>query len=303
VSRSRLRALASAVVALLCLAAVAVAAVLSAAPAPSVEPVPAAAARVADRVPAGLSVPEHTALERAGAYAGKPVRLLVVGDSIALTLGMGLAQGARADYGVTISNHSTLGCDLDPGTEVRTAGKVGPATPGCKDWRAAWSWWAATVHPQVAALGVGRWEVLDHYFDDRWVHIGEPVWDAHVAADLRSAIAIFHDVGARVVLFTMPYVDPAGRQPDGQPWPEDSPARTRAFNALVERVARADPSEVSVVDVNRMLSPHGVYAASLAGVVVRWSDGVHVSLAGGKLLQPEILPAIARIGLQDERGE
>lgn len=134
------------------------------------------------------------------------------------------------------------------------------------------------------------------------MHIGERVWDAHVAADLRSAVGIFHTFGARVVLLTMPYVDPAGRQPDGLPWSEDSPARARAFNALVERVARADPGEVSVVDVNRMLSPDGVYTASLAGVVVRWSDGIHVTPAGGQLLQPEILPDIARLGLRDERG-
>ncbi|HEY6429463.1 MAG TPA: SGNH hydrolase domain-containing protein [Acidimicrobiales bacterium] len=181
-------------------------------------------------------------------------------------------------------------------------GQGGAGHAGCEDWRGLWPWLAAAEHPQVVALGVGRWEVLDHYWDGHWVHIGERVWDAHVAADLRSAVGIFHTFGARVVLLTMPYVDPAGRQPDGLPWSEDSPARARAFNALVERVARADPGEVSVVDVNRMLSPDGVYTASLAGVVVRWSDGIHVTPAGGQLLQPEILPDIARLGLRDERG-
>jgi hypothetical protein len=119
--------------------------------------------------------------------------------------------------------------------------------------------------------------------------------------DLRSAVAIFHTFGARVVLLTMPYLDP-GRQTDGLPWSEDSPARARAFNALVERVARADPGEVSVLNVNRMLSPDGVYTASLAGVVVRWTDDIHVTPAGGELLQPEILPEVASLGLQDERG-
>jgi hypothetical protein len=73
---------------------------------------------------------------------------------------------------------------------------VGLATRGCEDWRALWPWLAAAEHPQVVALGVGRWEVLDHYRDDHWVHIGEPVWDAHVAAHLRSAVAIFHTFGA-----------------------------------------------------------------------------------------------------------
>ena len=68
----------------------------------------------------------------------------------------------------------------------------------------------------------------------------------------------------------------------------------------MRQVARADPDEVSVIDLNRMLSPAGVYTTSLDGVAVRWSDGVHISLAGGELLQRQILPELGRIGLEDE---
>ena len=55
----------------------------------------------------------------------------------------------------------------------------------------------------------------------------------------------------------MPYVDPSDRQPDGLPWSENTPARVQAYNALVRQVARADPGEVSVIDLNRMLEPDG----------------------------------------------
>jgi hypothetical protein len=298
-----MRALATAVCVALCGAGIAVAGTgVSAPPSASAPAVaPDAGLRVADRLPAGLSRSEHAALERAGAYGGNPVRLLVVGDSIALTLGIGLAQGSQQAYGVTVSDHATLGCDLDPGTEVRTLGKLGPATGGCDDWRAQWSALAASTRPQVVAIGVGRWEVLDHYWDGQWVHIGEPVWDDHVTADLQDAIGIFQSFGARVVLLTMPFVDPTDHQPDGLPWSEDSPARTNAYNGVVERVA-AGLSGVSVVNVNHMLSPQGVYTASLAGVAVRWQDGIHVTVAGGELLQPKILPEVAAVGLQEERG-
>jgi hypothetical protein len=248
----------------------------------------------------GLSAAEHAALVRSGAYRARPVRVLLVGDSIALTPGIGLSVGAQQDYGVSLSNHATLGCDLDPDLEIVTNGQPGPATPGCNLWRGLWPLLAASSHAQVVALGIGRWEVLDHLLNGQWVHVGEPVWDEHVMADLRQAIAIFHDVGARVVLFTMPYVDPADRQPDGLPWSEDLPARTRAFNALVWQVARSDPGEVSVIDLNKMLGPHGFYTASLDGVDVRWTDGIHVTEAGGELLQGQILPELGRIGLEDE---
>jgi hypothetical protein len=256
--------------------------------------------RVALRLPPGLSASEHAALARAGAYGPRPVRLLIVGDSIAMTLGMGLSVQARPQYGVSVLDHATVGCDLDPGLEVLTEGTPGPATPGCDNWRALWPFMVAQAHPQVVALGLGRWEVTDHLLDGQWVHIGEPAWDQHLANELQAAITIFHTFGAKVVLFTMPYVDPSDRQPDGLPWPENTPARAQAYNALVRQVAQSDPGEVSVIDLNRMLSPDGVYTATLDGVDVRSPDGIHVSPAGGELLQRQILPLIDRIGMEDE---
>ena len=284
---------------------------LSCAGLPALVPTPAGGATVAraddsggDRVafplPAGLSAPEHAALERSGAYGPHPVRLLVLGDSVAMTLGMGLSVNARQQYGVSLTDDASIGCDLDPQLQVVISGVVGPATPGCDNWRALWPFVIAGQRPQVVALGLGRWEITDHLLDGHWVHIGEPAWNDHVTADLQAAITILHSFGAKVVLFTMPYVDPSNRQPDGQPWPENTPARVQAYNALVQQVARTHPGVVSVLDLNRMLSPDGVFTASLSGVDVRSADGIHISLNGGELLQSQILPAVDRIGMEDE---
>ena len=259
------------------------------------------AARVEQSLPLGLSGAERSALSRAGAFGAHPVRLLILGDSIAMTLGMGLSVGARSSYGVTVLDDGTIGCDLDPQTEIFTSGAVGPATQGCVAWRTKWPLLMASQRPQVVALGLGRWEVADHFLDGRWVHVGEPAWDAHLSAELESAISIFHSFGARVVLFTMPYIDPSQRQPDGLAWSENSPARARAYNALVARVARAQkPGEVTVLDLNKMLSPDGTYTPTVGGVQVRYTDGIHVSVAGGVLLQRQILPEVDRIGMEDE---
>jgi hypothetical protein len=258
------------------------------------------AARVTSQLPPGLGANEHAALAQAGAYGRNPLRLLVVGDSIAMTLGVGLRIRSRASYGVTIVNHSTLGCDLDPDLDVRLSGVVAPATPGCRGWVDRWHHLVDQTRPEVVALGLGRWEVADHFYDGRWVHVGEPVWDDHLEKDLQRAVTILDEFGARVVLFTMPYVDPSDRQPDGQPWSENTPARARAYNALVQQVARSEPSRVSVIDLNKMLDPDGAYTSTVDGVDVRWSDGVHISRAGGRLLQRQILPVIGRLGLEDE---
>jgi hypothetical protein len=260
-------------------------------------------ARVAFPLPPGLTVSEHAALQHAGAYGAHPVRLLVLGDSIAMTLGMGLSVDAQQEYGVTVTDDATVGCDLDPQLEVVTSGAVGPATPGCDNWRGLWPFVIAGQRPQVVALGLGRWEVADHLLDGHWVHVGEPAWNQHLTADLQSAIAILHSFGAKVVLFTMPYVDPTDRQPDGLPWSENTPSRVGAYDALVRQVAATHPGVVSVLDLNKMLSPDGVYTASVSGVDVRSSDGIHVSVDGGELLQRQILPAVDRIGMDDEAAK
>ena len=67
------------------------------------------AARVAIPLAPGLSASEHAALQRSGAYGGRPVRLLILGDSIALTLGMGLSVRSQARYGVAVSDHAIAG--------------------------------------------------------------------------------------------------------------------------------------------------------------------------------------------------
>jgi len=291
VRRCILRALAGAA----CLLGACLVAVL-----PDVSAASARSVPLHERAAPGLSPTEAAALQRVGAFGDHPVHFLLVGDSIALTLGMGLAVDARSQYGVVVSDHATVGCDLDPQLPVFVAGVMAQATQGCVEWRALWPFLVAAERPQVVALGLGRWEVADHFYEGRWVHVGEPVWDQHLVGDLESAVSILHSFGARVVLFTMPYVDPRNRQPDGDPWSENDPARARAYNALVAEVARAEPAVVSVIDLNRMLSRDGGYAASLDGVDVRTSDGIHITLAGGELLRRQILPAVDRIGVEDE---
>ena len=180
------------------------------------------AERVAIPLAPGLSASEHAALQHSGAYGGRPVRLLILGDSIALTLGMGLAVRSQPHYGVTISDHGSPGLRPRPAAAGLHRGSAGPATQGCALWRGLWPLMAAEERPQVVALGLGRWEVADHLLNGQWVHIGEPAWDRHLSRRNSSRLLrIFHGIGARVVLFTMPYVDPSDRQPDGMPWSEN----------------------------------------------------------------------------------
>jgi hypothetical protein len=226
-----------------------------------------------------------------------PVRFLLLGDSVAMTMGMGLGVDDISRYGVNELDQGTLGCDLDD-VEVNLNGEVGAATPGCSDWWSTWSGWVSAFHPDVVGLEIGRWEVSDHLYRGRWVHVGDKQWDAHLISEINVAVNIFSAGGAKVVLFTMPYMDPSVEAANGTPFSENDPARATAFNRLLEQVARQRSSQVSVVDVNKMLDPDGRYQAVVDGVTVRTTDGIHITVPGGEWLQPRILPTVAKLGLE-----
>jgi peptidoglycan/LPS O-acetylase OafA/YrhL len=249
----------------------------------------------------GLSVAEHQQLAAANAFTTDPVRFMLFGDSMALTLEIGLAPGGKQTWGVNLIPESTLGCDLDPQLQVRTSGVTGDATPGCKGWQTQWPKLIDRQRPQVVGLFLGRWEDVDHFYQGTWTHIGEPLWDNHLAAELDQAIGIFTKDGAKVMLFTTPYINTT-EAPDGTVYPENLPSRADAYNALMRSVAARHPGVVSVYDLNKVLDPGGQYASTIDGITVRWSDGIHISDAGGQWLRPKIFPVVADLALGNPPG-
>ncbi|MHB1444713.1 MAG: SGNH/GDSL hydrolase family protein, partial [Acidimicrobiales bacterium] len=191
-----------------------------------------------------------------GAHATQPVRAMLVGDSIGVTLAEGLQVGSLS-WGVLLDNQAALGCDLDPTTTVNINGAPGPAGQGCAHWASHWAQLVRAEDPDVVAVEMGRFETANRLFHGRWVSVGNPAFDAHLQAELVKAIDILSSRGAKVVLMTLPYVDQTTEQPDGSPWPINDPARTRAWNALLARAAAERPGTASVLNVNAMLDPGG----------------------------------------------
>jgi peptidoglycan/LPS O-acetylase OafA/YrhL len=246
--------------------------------------------------PSGPPGPERSSLATAGAFGAHPIRFLLLGDSVALTLGIGLGVDSVDRYGVRVIDRGSFGCELDD-VEVRLSGVVGPPTPGCIGWRATWTSEVGDMRPDVVGLLIGRWEVSDHLYQDHWVHIGDPGWDRHLVAELNEAVAILSSHGAKVVLFTMPYVDPPNEAANGTPFPENQPARMGAFNRLLAGVADTHRRTVTLVDLNKMVDPHGRYQPVIDGVPVRSTDGVHFTKVGGEWLEGDLLPTVAALGL------
>jgi len=242
-----------------------------------------------------LPAAEQQALTASGAFGSRPIRFLMLGDSLAASLDVGLARQSAQHYGVDLIDKSVLGCDLDdlPGI---ADGNVDQPESACRTWRTLWAGQVAQYRPDVVGLLVGRWDITNHIDDGHIVHIGQPAWNAHLEEELDQAVSILSAHGAKVVLFTMPYVDPPP-PPNGATYPENSPVRVDEFNSIVKAVAAKRSSVATVFDLNKVLDPGGHYQAVIDGITVRWADGIHISLPGGIWLQSAILPEVAQQGL------
>jgi peptidoglycan/LPS O-acetylase OafA/YrhL len=237
------------------------------------------------------------------------VRVLLFGDSVALTLGYGLYDPkVEQKYNFTLSDFGILGCGVVDGPEVDILGardavasacNGSPLVPGEPEIEQPWpfQWMGALneVHPNVAVLLAGRWEVVDREYRGQWTNILHPQFAAYVKAQLEEASTLVTSTGAHMVFLTAPCTD-EGEQPDGSPWPEDDPARLAVYNRLVREVAAAHPQTDSVVDLYAAACPKGAFTTSLDGVAIRRSDGVHFTDVGGEALAPALMPGILAAG-------
>ncbi len=258
-------------------------------------------------------------------YDTTPTRVLLVGDSQALTLGIGLEAALsahRATYDdLHLLNEGILGCGVADGTTGEESGGTfvvgAPCTPDpqsakcppggvfgpnqnvpCQAWTTAWADWVRQLQPNVVVLLAGGSEILDRLYRGHMTNILHPTFAAYVESQLEKAVQIATAHGALMVFETKP-CQSTGEQPDGAPWPQDSTARQDAYNTLLDKVAAQHPGQVYVQDLNAYVCPGGHYTEDLDGVPVRESDGSHFNMqpgGGGDYLAPAILPYWMELG-------
>jgi peptidoglycan/LPS O-acetylase OafA/YrhL len=258
-------------------------------------------------------------------YGATPTRVLLVGDSQALTLGIGLEAALSAHRpkydDLHLLNEGILGCGVADGTTGEQSGGTfvvgAPCTPDpqsancppggvfgpkqnvpCQAWTTAWADWVKQLQPNVVVLLAGGSEILDRLYRGHMTNILNPTFAAYVQGQLEKAVRIATARGALMVFETKP-CQSTGEQPNGAPWPQDSTARLDAYNGLLRRVAAQHPGQVYMQDLNSYVCPGGTYTEDLDGIPVRESDGSHFALqpgVGGDYLAPAILPYWVDLG-------
>ncbi|WP_307856961.1 acyltransferase family protein [Mycolicibacter acidiphilus] len=217
---------------------------------------------------------------------GGPRTVSVFGDSIGWTV----MHYLPATPGYDFVDHTVVGCSIVRAGPYRWAGKTIAQGKDCDGWPARWARQIKADRPDVVLLFVGRWETVDRVNEGQWTHIGDPTFDAYLAAELGSALDVLEAAGSRVVVTTVPY-SRFGERPDGSLWPEDNPVRVDRWNALLRRTV-AGRDAVSVIDLNKKLGPAGVYTAKVDGIKVR-SDGIHLTPEGVRWLVPWLEESIS----------
>lgn len=256
-----------------------------------------------------VSSPGAAAGEKTSGTKDTHVTVQFLGDSVALTLGIAMAdEKLESKYDYTVRDGGILGCGVVDGPLVRVRGVVKPVDSACngstpaadapidvQPWQVQWQKDLAEHHPNVVVLVAGRWEVVDRIYNGQWTNILDPSFAGYVKQQLQLAASIVAASGAKLVFMTAPCTHESP-QPDGTPWPEDDATRLDAYNQLVEQVASEDPKMDSVVNLDSVVCPGGNFSFKYKGVTIRQPDGVHFAIRGGAVLEHAIMPDVLAEG-------
>lgn len=231
-------------------------------------------------------------------------RVMVVGDSTALTLGADLTVAA-ASHDATVVDKAILGCGIaefsevaSPNGDARAAAACNPDSPAEVRWPVLWRKWVAEYRPSVVVILAGRWETSTVLWHRTWTNITHRAFASYVRKQLERGVAIASSGGAHVDLLTAPCYS-AGTQPSTGPVPGDSPRRLAVYNDLVRTVALLNPRDATLVGLDALVCPGGHYRSRIGGVTVRAPDGVHFpyfSMTHPTTPEPDTVAEVRRFG-------
>ncbi len=235
---------------------------------------------------AGFVVP----MDRAHRTPGTQPRIDFFGDSVSWVIGTYLP----AHPGMTVHTRAVEGCGIATLPDILELGTPHTNYPGCTTWYNRWQKGVNSDDPDVSVIELNRWELMDRKLNGTYQHVGEPAYNAYLLAQLDRAVSIVSSKGAAVVLLTAAYTHRA-EKPDGSLYSEDQPARVDAWNALLRQEAAKHPTNVTILDLNKLVCPAGKFTWDIGKLQIR-SDGLHYTPGGvQRIIAPWLLPKLAGV--------
>jgi peptidoglycan/LPS O-acetylase OafA/YrhL len=265
---------------------------------------PASAAQraiVSDPAPAPTPSPQaaidpaSTALDSTTLVPPQPANVLLLGDSVAISLGVGLDRVADEDPNLVSENRGTLGCGMLRRGEIDMGLQLYEQPGECDDWNGRWLAKIDEFHPNVVVLLTGAWDLLDRKIDGNWYSPGDVAFDRYFLSELDQATQLLASRGSKVVILTTPFFSrPELVGQTGHDWPEYDPWRVDRINALYRDFLVAHPGRYTLIDLNEYVSPKGKFTDTLNGVLIR-DDGVHFTADGATYVSRWLAPQLEAV--------
>ena len=205
----------------------------------------------------------------------RAARVLVVGDSVAQSIAVGL-QNVANEQSINVDDMAAPYCSLsyDNDTWYRPKDRKPAKEPTvCATVVHGWPEAVASLQPDAVLLLYGRAQIDDRLVNGAWLDPCDPAYLAWYQALTERAVTDLGAHGATVFVVTAP----PHRVFQLRNGDEGSACVNNALRALV--AAKADPA-VRLLDLDAWVCPGGVCVEKIDGVILR-EEGLHFDHGGG----------------------
>ncbi|HET6865143.1 MAG TPA: acyltransferase family protein [Solirubrobacteraceae bacterium] len=221
-----------------------------------------------------------------------PKRVLLVGDSLAFTLGVPWLEDEER-YGIQLADAGVLGCAFTTEGELNVAGTWEAQSAGCPNALEQWAADKKAMHAQAVVVELGYRDQFDWKINGKIVHLGQPAYDKYIQSQINHLVDVLGAGGTKILFLSIPYTHPPDL-PNGSAAPAASPDRHAQINSMLEAAARRHPKSVSVLDLDQTVSPGNHFEADVNGQLCRF-DGVHFSAYCSELVEPRVLGEVRKM--------
>jgi peptidoglycan/LPS O-acetylase OafA/YrhL len=214
----------------------------------------------------------------------RPLRIMVVGDSVGLSFGRGLELWAAETGAAVVENDAIRSCSLGRHLRVRLPfGQEVPVPHGCEEWDKKWPETIASFDPDVVVTLYTMWEIEWRQLPDgHWGKPGDPAFDQWQLNEYQTATDVLSARGAQV-LWLNTACEGKPIEPHDLFWIHNT--------KTLPKLAASRPA-AHIVDMDRLLCPHGPPNPDFGGVHDVRPDGSHFCDAGGLEVARWLMPIV-----------